>query len=104
MELLNKDGWDSIDRLNELYEIMNVTDDFHKILVRKWMLQTIAVLYNSTHNSVTAENMLVLQGAQGVGKTLLFRHLAIKNEFFLSGAVLDMRNKDTLMAATRVWI
>ncbi len=90
--------------MNELYEIMNVTDDFHKILVRKWMLQTIAVLYNSTHNSVTAENMLVLQGAQGVGKTQLFRHLAIKNEFFLSGAVLDMRNKDTLMAATRVWI
>ncbi len=104
LELLNKDGWDGIDRLNELYKIMNFTDDFHKILVRKWMLQTIAVLYNNTHNSVTAENMLVLQGAQGVGKTQLFRHLAIKNEFFLSGAVLDMRNKDTLMAATRVWI
>lgn len=104
LNLLNEKQWDGIDRLNELYQIMGITETLHKTLVKKWALQTIAVLYNSSSNPIFAENMLVLQGGQGVGKTQLFRHLAIKNEFFLGGAVLDMQNKDTLMAATRVWI
>lgn len=104
LKLLSEKQWDGNDRLNQLYQIMGITETLHKTLVKKWALQTIAVLYNSSSNPVFAENMLVLQGGQGVGKTQLFRHLAIKNEFFLGGAVLDMQNKDTLMAATRVWI
>ncbi len=104
IELLNEEPWDNTDRLTELYEIMGITNSFYKTLIEKWLIQTIAVLYNNVDNAFSPENVLVLQGEQGIGKTQLFRHLAIKNEFFLDGAVLDMRNKDTLMAATRVWI
>lgn len=104
IKLLNEEPWDNTDRLTELYEIMGITNSFYKTLIEKWLIQTIAVLYNDVNNAFSPENVLVLQGEQGIGKTQLFRHLAIKNEFFLDGAVLDMRNKDTLMAATRVWI
>ena len=104
IKLLNSAPWDGIDRLTEIYSIMGISDDFHKSLVRKWALQTIAILYNSNENPIATQGLLVLQGEQGIGKTQLFRHLAIKEQFFKGGAVLDMRNKDTLMSATKVWI
>lgn len=104
IELLDLVPWDGIDRLAEIYRIMGISDDFHKSLVKKWALQTIAVLYNSNENSIATQGLLVLQGEQGVGKTQFFRNLAIKEQFFKGGAVLDMRNKDSLMSATKVWI
>lgn len=104
VQLLDSAPWDGIDRLTEIYRIMGISNDFHKTLVRKWALQTIAVLYNSNENPIATQGLLVLQGEQGIGKTQLFRHLAIKEQFFKGGAVLDMKNKDTLMSATKVWI
>jgi hypothetical protein len=104
IKLLDCEPWDGIDRLTEIYNIMGIYDDFHKSLVKKWAIQTIAVLYNSDENPIATQGLLVLQGEQGIGKTQLFRHLAIKEQFFKGGAVLDMRNKDTLMSATKVWI
>lgn len=48
--------------------------------------------------------MLVLQGEQGVGKTELFRRLAVRPEWFSEGVTLDIRNKDHVMRAVSVWI
>ena len=104
VDLLKKEPWDGIDRLPELYQMMGLSDKFHMTLVRKWALQTIAILYNSDENPISAQGILVLQGGQGIGKTEFFRHLAIKDKFFKGGAVLDMRNKDTIISATRIWI
>lgn len=104
IRLLDSVSWDRKDRLTELYRIMGIKDEFYKTLVKKWALQTIAVLYNGNENPVSAQGLLVLQGEQGIGKTQLFRHLAIKEQFFKGGAVLDMKNKDSLMSATKVWI
>jgi hypothetical protein len=104
IELINAEPWDGIDRLPEIYRLMGVADDFSKTLVRKWSLQTIAVLYNTTDAPITAQGVLVLQGPQGAGKTEFFRHLAIYEQFFKGGAQLDMSNKDTLISATKVWL
>lgn len=104
LELLSLEPWDKIDRLTDLYSMMGLTDEFHKTLVKKWALQTIAILYNSEEKPITAQGILVLQGKQGIGKTELFRHLAIKSNFFKGGATLDMKNKDSLMSATKVWL
>ena len=104
IKLLNANPWDGVDRLPELYRIMGLSEDFHKTLVRKWTLQTIAVLYNTNDTPVATQGVLVLQGAQGIGKTQFFRHLAIKEQFFKGGATLDMTNKDSLMSATKVWL
>lgn len=104
LDLLNSEKWDKKDRLNELYNIMEIEDDFYKTIIHKWAIQTIAVLYNSKNTPVSAQGVLVLQGEQGIGKTQLLRHLAIKDEFFKGGATLDMTNKDSLLSATKVWI
>lgn len=104
IDLLKKEPWDNADRLTDLYHIMGISDEFHKVLVRKWLLQTIAILFNSNNKPISSQGILVLQGGQGIGKTEFLRHLAIKNEFFKGGSVLDMKNKDTIISATRVWI
>ena len=104
LSLLSEDKWDGLDRLPAIYEILGLTDDFHKVLIKKWALQTIAVLYNSKEHPISAQGLVVLQGNQAVGKTEFFRHLAIKNDFFREGATLDMSNKDTIISATKVWI
>lgn len=104
LQLLNKEPWDGVNRLPMIYDMLGLSNDFFKVLVKKWALQTIAVLYNSEICPVTAQGVLVLQGDQGIGKTEFFRHLAIKGQFFKGGTTLDMSNKDSLMSATKVWI
>ena len=80
---------------------MGISDEFHKVLVKKWLLQTIAILFNSNNKPNSSQRILVLQGGQGIGKTKFLRHLAIKNEFFQGGLVLNMKNKGTIISATR---
>lgn len=104
VDLLKKEPWDCTDRLPELYQMMDLSDELHMTLVRKWLLQTIAILFNTKEKPISTQGILVLQGGQGIGKTEFFRHLAIKDDFFKGGAVLDMRNKDTIISSTRVWI
>jgi len=104
LSLLYEEKWDNIDRLNEIYNMLGINDSFYKVFVKKWAIQTIALLFNSESNPITAEGVLVLQGKQGVGKTQFFSHLAIKENFFKGGATLDMSNKDSLMSATKIWI
>jgi len=74
LDLLNAKKWDKQDRLNELYNIMGIEDNFYKAIIHKWAIQTIAVLYNSKNTPVSAQGVLVLQGEQGIGKTQLLRH------------------------------
>ncbi len=104
IKLLASKCWDQTDRLPEIYRMLGITDEFYQLLVKKWALQTIAVLYSCQDMPVAAQGVLVLQGAQGIGKTEFFRHLAINADFFKGGAALDMSNKDSLISATQVWI
>lgn len=104
IELLNTNQWDGMDRICEIYRILGITDEFYQILIKKWALQTIAILYNTPENPISAQGVLVLQGGQGIGKTEFFRHLAIKDSFFKGGVTLDMTNKDSIMSATKTWI
>jgi len=104
LELLNAEPWDGADRLPEIYRILGLDDDFHKTLVYRWALQTIAVLQNNSATPIATQGALVLQGAQGLGKTQFFRHIAIHDSFFKGGATIDMNNKDSQMSAVKVWM
>lgn len=104
LDRIHSAEWDGENRLPEIYDILGISDDLSKSLVRKWAIQTIAVLYNDERNPISAQGMLVLQGKQGIGKTEFFKHLAIETRFFKEGAVLDMKNKDTIISATSVWL
>lgn len=104
LDRIHSAEWDGGDRLSEIYDILGISDELSKSLVHKWALQTIAVLYNDEKEPISAQGILVLQGKQGIGKTEFFKHLAIENRFFKEGAVLDMKNKDTIISSTTVWV
>ncbi|MBR1730947.1 MAG: hypothetical protein IJ725_00730 [Ruminococcus sp.] len=84
--------------------ILGLSDEFYIALVKKWFIQCVALAYNTPDNPVSAEGVLVLQGAQGCGKTSFFRRMALKSEWFTEGAVIDVRNKDSIISALSTWI
>lgn len=105
LEMLHNTQWDGISRIPELVRILGIpADSFQALLVHKWLVQCIAMAHNTEGGVEAAEGVLTLQGAQGIGKTTLFRKLAVDQEWLAEGLSLDMRNKDDLLRATSVWI
>ena len=104
LEMFTAMPWDSADRITELYDIWGIKDPFCKTLIRKWLLQCVAMAYNDEYNPQGADGILVLQGDQGIGKTSALRQLVPLPRMFKEGAKLDLRNKDTYMQALNSWI
>lgn len=94
----------SPEHLDNIYKILGLDDEFDRTLVKKWLIQTVALAFNSYENPISTEGVLILQGAQAVGKTTFFRKLACEPLWFVEGAVIDTRNKDTMITATSGWI
>ena len=104
LEMFTATSWDQTDRVPELYSIWGVTDPLSKTLIRKWLLQCVAMAYNDEYNPQGADGVLVLQGEQGIGKTSALRQLVPLPRMFKEGAKLDLRVKDTYMQALNSWI
>lgn len=106
MDMLKNGEWDETDRFNILYEIMGLTDEFDKKLVRKWFWQTASIVFNGYDNKKPygIEGVLTLQGSQGCGKTRFCRNIALKTEWFTEGATIDMKIKDSLILASKGFI
>ena len=104
LDMLQKGTWDKRNRLDELYSILDIKDEFHKTLVKKWLYQTIAMLFNTLDKPIGAEGVLTLQGKQGIGKSRFFSLLALKPEWFIDGVSIDMNNRDSIIKATGRWI
>lgn len=111
LDLLYKTEWDEVDRLPQVYQLLGVEDDaLSKALVKKWLLQTVALLYNDIDKPFNAEGVLVLNTAglgldnQGAGKSTFFQHLALKYQWFGDGLSLDDRDKDTARRTVTGWI
>lgn len=104
LELLRSTEWDGKDRFQEVYEILNVEDEFSKKLIKKWFWQGISLLHNKFNDYIHPDGMLVLQGEQGLGKTMFFEKLAIKKEWFGEGRGLDSNDKDEMIRSLNVWI
>lgn len=102
-EFLTGGEWDGIDRMNEIYSILGIQDERHKIYARKWLIQCVALGLNDD-GEVSADGVLVLQGPQGIAKTSFFRQLVPNNRWFVEGAVIDMRDRDSLLNALGAWI
>ena len=105
VELLAAAKWDGIDRLPQLYNLVGVTDDeLSKTLIRKWLYQAVALLFNDAADPFGADGCLVLNGEQGAGKTSLFRHLALRDAWFGEGCSIDDHDKDTGRRVITKWI
>ena len=105
LDLLCETTWDEIDRLPQLYDLMGISDDdLSKTLVHKWLLQTVALLFNDDRDPFGADGCLTLKGKQGVGKTSLMAHLAMRNDWFREGSVIRDYDKDTSRRVVTTWI
>lgn len=106
VELLAETKWDGQDHIAELCDIIGIDEDdkLSRTLVKKWLMQSIAMLQNNIEAPFGADGVLVLQGEQGTGKTSLFRQLAMHREFFKDGVTLNFSDKDTAIRATSCWI
>jgi len=105
LELLKKTKWDGTDRLPQLYRLMGIeADQLSQALVRKWLMQSVALLFNDAADPFGADGCLVLNGAQGAGKTSLFRHLAMRDSWFGEGLTVNDRDKDTTRRIVSVWL
>lgn len=106
LEMLESATWDGVDRLPELYNILNIKEDdtLSKTLIFKWLWQCLSMVRNQLDGAYGAEGVLTLQGKQRMGKTSFFKKLATKLDFFYEGARLNFDDKDTLRRATSYWI
>lgn len=97
--------WDGVSRLPEIFAILGISgDDLSKMLVRKWLIQCVSLLYNSVASPFGADGALVLVGRQGLGKTYFFRRLAVESNLFGEGKSLNFSDKDTQISATAYWL
>ena len=94
------------DSLDRLYEILGVTDGFEKTLIAKWLLQCVAMVFNTDQQRpYGADGILVLQGAQGIGKTSFAEALGMNEPGFVNvGIRLNENDKDTFRRAVTCWI
>ena len=104
LDLFKNNKWDGIDRFEEICNIFNLSKSLDKILLIKWIKQSVAMLFNTLENPFGAEGILTLQGKQGIGKTRILYLLSLNPEWFADGVVLDMNNKDSLIRATGHWL
>ena len=96
--------WDGNDRLQELHRILSVTEPKYHRYIRKWLIQCVALALNDSETPVGSEGVLVLQGSQGLAKTSFFRILTPFPRWFVEGAVIDLKNKDSIINALSGWI
>ena len=108
LEWLASLEWDKVDRLETIYRILHIEDDeLSKNLVRKWLVQTVAIAENDKGHSYGIDGVLTLLGAQGCGKTSFFRKLVPeqhRTDWFSEGCSLDTESTDSIRQLTRGWI
>lgn len=90
--------------LEKIYKILDLTLPFDKLLVKKWLIQTVAFAFATKNKPVSTEGILTLQGKQGLSKTSFFRKIAGNPSWFSEGACIDVNDKDSLINAVSTWI
>ena len=116
IDMLTKTAYDGTDRIGQVFEILGLSDKNsesqedaeknvrYRLYVTKWLHQCVAMALNDDEEPYGADGTLVLQGEQGIGKTLFFRTLAVESLWFGEGISLNMKNKDKKILATGKWI
>jgi len=102
--------WDGVDRMPELLGSVelqqSVTDrDLCSLLIYRWLVGAAAAILPDFDGRFAAQGVLVFQGEQGRNKTRWLRSLAPPAcAWVLTGRMLDPRDRDSVQAATSVWL
>lgn len=103
--------WDGIDRLEEMYNILQIDEDdaLSRTAIRKCLMQALAMLQNDFSKADSHEHcyqsdfVLVLQGGQGIGKTSFLRHL-VPRAYWGEIEGFNPQNKDNVIESLSKWI
>ena len=104
-EWIDSEPWDGTDRLPDFLGSLTTEESaqLKDMLLKKWLISCVAAAYEKS--GVELEGILVLQGAQGLGKTLWFKRLCDYNKgWLLEGATLNPSDKDSVKRAVSHWI
>ena len=104
LDWINEKEWDGVDRFNDLFtslDVKNENQDLAKVYFLKWCLSGCRAIL--TQQGFISENVLILKGDQGAGKTQWLTRLAPLG-FVKTGLQLNPNNKDSVLEATSVWI
>ena len=105
IEWLNSASWDGISRLQTIYSVLNIDNEFYKTLIKKWLIQCVAILHNTKNSYVGIEGVLVLIGKEGIGKTLFFQKLVPCQNWFKSVSTeLNLSRTDDITRTLAGWI
>lgn len=101
--------WDGVDRIEALLasvELQRGADtELCGLLMVRWLLGAAAAILPDFDGRFAAQGVLVYQGEQGRHKTRWLRSLApVGSPWILTGRMLDPRDRDSVQAATSVWL
>lgn len=105
LDWIKSEHWDGTSRIPTLIETIESDEPrLTPILIRKWLLSLMYALTSIRGHA--SQGVLVLQGAQGLGKSRWLAKLCPSpiDAYFLAGHVLDPRNKDSVLATTKHWL
>jgi Virulence-associated protein E len=104
LEWITSVAWDGVDRLPSWYATVTTTPDKERlkaILMRRWALQCVALLFNT--GATSSRGVLTLTGVQYAGKSRWLKSLAPEGMVQI-GLLLDVHDKDKVKKAVRYWI
>lgn len=96
--------WDGVDRLPDLLASLNPLEPtLAEILLKRWLISAVAAVFRP--DGVSAQGVLVLQGAQNLGKTSWFNALLGGNkEWGKEGAILNPSDRDSVKSCISHWL
>jgi hypothetical protein len=96
--------WDGEQHIRDLVQRMNTIGDFELNvgMVRRFVIGSVAVLYSTEHKPVKMDSVLLLIGAQGVGKTETLRRLF--GDAYSNMSPPPLNDKDFKQALAARWL
>ncbi|HDR9259594.1 TPA: hypothetical protein QDB21_005616 [Burkholderia vietnamiensis] len=103
-EWIDSKPWDGKDRIDALADTLDAADvDLCRVLMRRWLVGAVACVYS--YDGWSMQGVLVLQGAQGLGKTTWIKHLADFNHRLVAESViLNPADKDSVKQFASYWL
>lgn len=104
VECIKNKPWDGIPRLDKFAATVKCSNnELSQKLIKRWMVSAIAAAHSE--RGFINQGVLVIQGKQGIGKTMWVKSLdPINCGAVKEGAILDPTNKDNVILLARHWI